>query len=168
MDEIFTRFGEAGLQANISKSALFQKVLEFVGFWLELNGYRPLASRIQALMDMNPPKDKCAMQTFNRMINFIKNHIPQRQVVMEPITRLTCNNKLYVWGEEQQAAFQESKMLVSEAMMLSVAGMLLMQDELGAAQLSHDGQGVAGSTQMPESLQQYHPGRQDLDLLQPL
>eukprot|EP00957_Ditylum_brightwellii_P011598 876627-Ditylum_brightwellii.AAC.2 len=42
MDEIFTRFGEASFQANISKSALFQKALKFVGFWLKLNGYRPL------------------------------------------------------------------------------------------------------------------------------
>eukprot|EP00957_Ditylum_brightwellii_P168187 12803489-Ditylum_brightwellii.AAC.1 len=37
LGEIFTRFEEAGLQANISKSALFQKALEFVGFWLEPN-----------------------------------------------------------------------------------------------------------------------------------
>eukprot|EP00957_Ditylum_brightwellii_P000456 35030-Ditylum_brightwellii.AAC.1 len=67
MDEIFIRFGEAGLQANISKSVLFQKALEFFGFWLKPNGYRPLASRIQGIMDMDPPKDKRSVQTSNWM-----------------------------------------------------------------------------------------------------
>eukprot|EP00957_Ditylum_brightwellii_P004389 332651-Ditylum_brightwellii.AAC.3 len=55
LDEIFTQFEEAGLQANISKSALFQKALKFVGFWLEPNGYQPLASWIQGILEVEPP-----------------------------------------------------------------------------------------------------------------
>eukprot|EP00957_Ditylum_brightwellii_P047593 3615474-Ditylum_brightwellii.AAC.1 len=38
--------------------------------------------------------------------------------MMEPITQLTCDNKPFIWGEEQKAAFQEIKWLVAESMML--------------------------------------------------
>ena len=94
---------------NTSKSALFQKVLEFVSFWLETNGYRPLASRIQGILEVDLPRDKKEVPTFNAMVNFIKNHIPKRAAVLEPIIQLTRDNEPFIWGEEQKTAFQEIK-----------------------------------------------------------
>jgi len=52
-------------------------------------GYKPLESRVQGIIDMLPPRNKKEVCIFVGMINFIKNHIPRRAALMEPITRLT-------------------------------------------------------------------------------
>jgi len=65
---------------------LFQKALEFVGFWLEQNGNQPLASWIQGIFKVEPLRDKKEVHTFNGMVNFIKNYTPKRAAGMEPIT----------------------------------------------------------------------------------
>ena len=40
-------------------------------------------------------------------INFIKNHIPGRAGILEPITRLTKKDVKWTWGEQQQKAFDK-------------------------------------------------------------
>jgi hypothetical protein len=52
------------------------------------------------------------------VINFIKNHIPQRAEICEPITWLTRKDVKFIWGEEQQRAFDKVKAVISESIML--------------------------------------------------
>ncbi len=52
------------------------------------------------------------------MINFIKNHIPQRAKICEPITRLTLKDVKFIWGEKQQSAFKKVKVVILEAIIL--------------------------------------------------
>ncbi len=56
---------------------------------------------------------------FFGVLNFIKNHIPWRAKICEPITRLTKKDVKFVWGEEQQQAFDKLKAVVSEAILLT-------------------------------------------------
>lgn len=58
------------------------------------------------------------MQSLLRIVNFIKNHIPRRAEICEPITRLMKKNIKFIWGEEQQQAFEELKGVVLEAILL--------------------------------------------------
>ena len=118
VDDIMTRLQEAGLQVNINKSALFQKELECLGFWLTTQGYKPLDSRVQGTLDMLPPRNIKEVRIFVGMVSFIKNHIHKRARIMEPITRLTKNEVRFKWEQEQQAAFEELKAKCAEQMML--------------------------------------------------
>jgi hypothetical protein len=52
-------------------------------------------------------------------LNFIKNHIPRRAEICEPITRLTKKDVRFVWGEEQQRAFDKLKAVVLETILLT-------------------------------------------------
>jgi hypothetical protein len=52
-------------------------------------------------------------------VNFIKNHIPHRAEICEPITRLTKKGIKFVWGGKQQRALEKLKAVVSEAILLS-------------------------------------------------
>ena len=56
---------------------------------------------------------------FLGVLNFIKNHIPRRAKICEPITWLTKKDVKFVWGEEQQQAFNKLKAVVSEAILLT-------------------------------------------------
>jgi hypothetical protein len=52
------------------------------------------------------------------VINFIKNNIPWRAKICEPITQLSQKDVNFIWGEEQQSAFKKFKAVISEAIML--------------------------------------------------
>ncbi len=59
------------------------------------------------------------MQSLLGIVNFIKNHIPRRAEICEPITRLTKKNVKFIWGDEQRQAFEKLKGVVSEAILLA-------------------------------------------------
>ena len=70
------------------KSCFCQSRMEFLGFQLDRTGYRPLPSQVEALLQITPSMLK-QVHGFLGVINFIKNYIPNRAVICEPITRLT-------------------------------------------------------------------------------
>jgi hypothetical protein len=74
---------------------------------------------VSAILRINPPKDVSGVRILLGVVNFIKNHIPRQAEICEPITRLTRKDVTFVWGEEQQNAFEKLKAVVSEAILLT-------------------------------------------------
>jgi len=89
-----------------------------LGFELNQTGYKPLPSRVDAILRIQSPKNVRQVRGFLGTINFIKNHIVGCAEICEPITRLTKKGVKFVWGEEQEAAMQKIKAKIAEAIML--------------------------------------------------
>ena len=119
LDEILGVLEDSGFQVNADKSALIALGLEFLGFWLSRDGYRPLQKRVEAILKIKPPTTVKETRMFLGVINFIKNHIPGRAGILEPITRLTKKEEKFVWGQEQSKAFDLIKSKVAEKIMLT-------------------------------------------------
>ena len=102
LDEILTLIGDSGMQVSTEKSRFCQESVEYLGFQLHCTGYMPLPSRVSAILHINPPENLKQIRAFLGVINFIKNHIPRRAEICEPITRLTRKDVKFTWGEEQQ------------------------------------------------------------------
>ena len=77
---------EAGMQVNAKKSNFCQKSLEFLGCELTPTGYKPLQSRVDAIMRIKPPTNISQVRGFLGVVNFIKDHLPARAAILEPIT----------------------------------------------------------------------------------
>ena len=77
------------MKVNLIKCALFKPTVEFLGFLLKRDGYQPTRKRIDAILRLKEPRNIKGVRMFLGTINFIKNHIPGRAGIMEPITRLT-------------------------------------------------------------------------------
>ena len=118
LNEILQLLIACGMQVS-DKSRFCQSSLEFLGFQLDRTGYRPLPSRVEAILRIKPPSNIKQVRGFLGVINFIKNHIPNRAAIIEPITRLTRRDVKFVWGEEQQQAFEKVKAVISESIMLT-------------------------------------------------
>ncbi|KAL7450320.1 hypothetical protein ACHAXS_000226, partial [Conticribra weissflogii] len=108
----------AGLQVNPQKSEWCKKEIAYLSFTITPTGYKPMQSRVNAILAMTPPKTIRQLRGFIGCINFIKNHIPKRAELMQPLTKLTKKGVTFKWSEEQQQAFQKIKAAVSEAVML--------------------------------------------------
>jgi hypothetical protein len=118
LDKILRLIGKSGMQVSTKKSRFCHESVEYLGFQLHRTGYTPLPSRVSAIVRINQPTNLKQIRAFLGMINFIKNHIPRRAEICEPITRLTCKGVPFVWGEEQQSAFERVKGAITEAIML--------------------------------------------------
>ncbi len=118
LNEILQLLAKCGLQVS-DKSRFCQASVEFLGFQLDRTGYRPLPSRVDAILRIKPPSNLKQVRGFLGVINFIKNHIPNCAAICEPITRLTRKDKKFSWGEEQQLAFNKIKAIVAESIMLT-------------------------------------------------
>ena len=53
---------------------------------LEQKGYTPLKNRVDAILRIEPLTNVKKVREFLGIINFIKNHIPNKTIILEPIT----------------------------------------------------------------------------------
>jgi hypothetical protein len=106
-----------GMQVNLDKSELCQKQVKFLGFLLTRTGFIPTCKRVDAILKLAPPRNVKQVRQLLSTINFIKNHIPNRAAIMQPITDLTKKEEKFEWGEEQQKAFDQTKAAVANAIL---------------------------------------------------
>ena len=118
LDDTLTRLEEGGLQVNAEKSNWAAKELEFLGFWVTTEGYRPTAKRVEAILNIGQPTNPKQVRGFVGMVNFIKNHIPGRAALMKPLTDLTKKGVKFVWTEEHTNSFNKLKAAIAHSVML--------------------------------------------------
>ena len=70
---------------------------------------RPLRSRIEAILKLEPPRMQKGCRSFAGMVNFLSMFCPELQKLLKPIYNLTRKGRTFIWGEEQQNSFEEIK-----------------------------------------------------------
>ena len=73
---------------------------------------KPLRSRIEAILKLEPPKTQKGCRSFAGMVNFLCMFCPELQKLPKPIYDLTSKGRSFIWGEEQQESFEDIKRLV--------------------------------------------------------
>ena len=70
---------------------------------------KPLRSRIEAIHKLNPPTTPKGCRSFAGMVNFLGVFCPDLQKLLKQIYDLTRKGIHFIWGKEQQEAFEEIK-----------------------------------------------------------
>ena len=70
---------------------------------------KPLRGRIEAIQKLKPPMMIKECRSFTGMVNFVSIFCPELQGLLKPIYDLTQKGRHFIWGEEQQKAFNEIK-----------------------------------------------------------
>ena len=70
---------------------------------------KPLRSRLEAIQKLRPPTTINCCRSFEGMVNFVSIFCLELQILLKPIYDLTRKSRQFIWGEEQQAAFEEIK-----------------------------------------------------------
>ena len=60
---------------------------------------RPLRSRIEAILKLEPPKTQKGCRSFMGMVNFLSMCCPELQKLLKPIYDLTRKGRSFIWGE---------------------------------------------------------------------
>ena len=70
---------------------------------------RPLRSRMEGIQKLQPPTNQKVCRSFAGMVNFVSIFCPELQKLLKPIYELTKKGRPFVWGDDQQKAFDEIK-----------------------------------------------------------
>ena len=105
----FERIQEKGLTLNRDKCAFSMSKLTFMGYLLSNQGIGPTESRVEAVVDAREPQNAEEVRSFLGLVNFSARSIPNLASIAEPLHRLTRKQTPFVWGTEQQGAFDVLK-----------------------------------------------------------
>ena len=103
-----------GLKLSPKKCQLFRTKLTYKGNEFVINKrtmtITPLRSRTEAISKIPTPKTAEQCKSFCGVVNYLSLFCPDLQTLLKPIVELTRKGRSFVWGQEQEKAFTEVKL----------------------------------------------------------
>ena len=113
------------LKISPKKCQLFKTKLQYMGNTVFIKDRRvcvkPLRSRLPAIQKLRPPTTVKGCRSFAKMVNFMSIFWPELQKLLKLIFDLTRKGRHFIWGEEQQEAFEEIKCRLQKPQVLNMA-----------------------------------------------
>ena len=104
VEALLMRLLEAGLTINRKKCIIGVKEVSFFGHWVSAAGVRPMIK--DTLREIQRPQTKSEVRSYMGLVNFIGKYIPGFSTVIAPISDMLSKTAGFVWGAQQEAAFQ--------------------------------------------------------------
>ena len=82
-----------GLKFNIEKQSFGKTEIEYLGFWVTRNGIQPTNKKLDAIINMMPPKNQKQVQAFIGLVNYYMDMWSRRSHLLHPLTTLTSDNE---------------------------------------------------------------------------
>ena len=113
LEELLKVLLKRGLKISPKKCQLFKTELQYKGDVIFIKDkkvcVKPLRSRVEAIQKLNPRTTPKGCQSFTGMVNFLSMFCLELQKLLKPIHDLTRKGRQFIWGKEQQEAFEEKK-----------------------------------------------------------
>lgn len=119
LEALLNRCQEIGIKLNGAKTELRKKEVTFLGHKITHLGLQIDPEKVEAVTKMQAPQNVKEVQRFAGMVNYLARFLPQLSEIIEPIRVLTMKDRLFVWGEKQEEAFAQIKLLVTQAPVLA-------------------------------------------------
>ncbi|GKF32877.1 hypothetical protein Tco_0102675 [Tanacetum coccineum] len=97
------------LYAKFSKCEFWLQEVHFLGHVVNQNGIHVDPSKIEAVKNWKTPTTPSEIQSFLGLASYYRRFIANFSKIAKPLTSLTQKNQKYVWGVEQEEAFQTLK-----------------------------------------------------------
>ena len=102
-----------GLRLSPKKCQLFQTKLTYMGNEFNINKrtmtVTPLRTRTEAIAKIPTPRTPKQCKSFCGVVNYLSLFCKDLQKLLKPIVELTRKGRPFIWGKEQEKAFQEVK-----------------------------------------------------------
>ncbi|GJX43207.1 putative nucleotidyltransferase, ribonuclease H [Tanacetum coccineum] len=108
------------LYAKFSKCEFWLQEVHFLGHVVNQNGIHVDPSKIEAVKNWKAPTTPSEIRSFFGLAGYYRRFIANFSKIAKPLTSLTQKNQKYVWGVEQEEAFQTLKNNLCDAPILSL------------------------------------------------
>ncbi|KAJ9519051.1 hypothetical protein QJQ45_003519 [Haematococcus lacustris] len=97
------------LYANLSKCAFFLPSMDFLGHIISTAGIHPDPAKIRAMVEWPVPRNLNDLRSFLGSANYYRRLIHHHAHLILPLTNLLKAETPWLWGPEQQKAFERVK-----------------------------------------------------------
>jgi hypothetical protein len=109
LGNVLQRFDEANLQLHPGKCVFAQPKVQYLGYVLSDKGVSASPDKVKAVERYPTPKNVKDVRAFLGLASFYRRLVKDFAEVAKPLTQLTRKNQQFVWGKDQQQAFEEMK-----------------------------------------------------------
>ena len=113
LEELLKALHKNGLKISPKKCQLFRTELQYIDNTIFMKDRRVcmkhLRSRLETIQKLKPPMMIKGCRSFMGMVNIVSIFFPELQKSLKPIYDLTRKGRQFIWGKEQQTAFEEIK-----------------------------------------------------------
>lgn len=113
------QLAQYGMTINIEKSVLLKKEIPFLGHILSTTGIKKDPSKIEAIELFQKPKNIKQLRSFLGLTNFYSKYADKYRDTCRPLYQLEKKDVKWKWGEEEQIAFDNVKVLLSREVELT-------------------------------------------------
>ncbi|GJS08816.1 putative nucleotidyltransferase, ribonuclease H [Tanacetum coccineum] len=117
---VFELLRKEKLYAKFSKCEFWSQEVYFLGHVVNQNGIHVDPSKIEAVKNWKTPTTPFEIRSFLGLAGYYKWFIANFSKIAKPLTSLTQKNQKYVWGVEQEQAFQNLKNNLCDAPILTL------------------------------------------------
>ncbi|KAD3641749.1 hypothetical protein E3N88_30973 [Mikania micrantha] len=94
--------------------------VQFLGHVVNADGIHVDPSKIQAVAKWSPPKTPTEVRSFLGLAGYYRRFIQDFSKIASSLTKLTRKGVKYEWGDDQERAFQELKVKLTQAPVLAL------------------------------------------------
>ncbi|GJV33607.1 putative reverse transcriptase domain-containing protein [Tanacetum coccineum] len=108
------------LYAKFSKCDFWISIVQFLGHVIDSQGIHVDPAKIEAVKNWASPTTPTEVRQFLGLAGYYQRFIKDFSKIAKSLTELTQKNKKYIWGEDQESAFQLLKQKLCEAPILAL------------------------------------------------
>ncbi|GJU95793.1 putative reverse transcriptase domain-containing protein [Tanacetum coccineum] len=94
------------LYAKFSKCDFWIRIMQFLGHLIDSQGLHVDPAKIEAVKNWASPTTPTEIRQFLGLVGYYQRFIKDFSKIAKSLTELTQKNKKYIWGEDQETAFQ--------------------------------------------------------------
>ncbi|KAK9055581.1 hypothetical protein SSX86_026665 [Deinandra increscens subsp. villosa] len=118
--EVLEKLRAERLFAKFSKCAFWLKEVQFLGHVIGAEGIMVDPSKIEAVTKWERPRNPTEVRSFLGLAGYYRKFIQDFSKIALPMTKLTRKDTKFVWGVEQEEAFQSLKQKLTQAPVLTL------------------------------------------------
>ncbi|KAD2805171.1 hypothetical protein E3N88_38548 [Mikania micrantha] len=118
--EVLETLRREKLYAKFSKCAFWLHEVQFLGHVINEDGILVDPSKIQAVTNWSLPKSPTDVRSFLGLAGYYRRFIQDFAKIASSLTKLTRKDVKFVWGDDQETAFQELKSKLTQAPVLTL------------------------------------------------
>lgn len=126
VERVLQRLESAGLNVHAEKSIFRAPEVEYLGYVITRDGLKPQTNKIQAILNLAPPKTVKQVRQVLGIIQYYRDLWPRRSEIIAPLTELTStkgtqknSNKKVEWTNVHQTAFDKMKKEIAKEVLLA-------------------------------------------------
>lgn len=112
---VFELLRNAGLFVKAEKCEFEKDEIKFLGFIVSHKGVRADPEKVDAIRSFPAPEDLPGARSFVGLASYYRRFVKNFSDIVRPITMLTKKEERFRWGEQQDAAFETVKSILSSA-----------------------------------------------------